>query len=192
MDEFLYECNFIIYAYYIFYQLPFEADLTKEKDRILIKSRTLPNDCEISFWLNHVIETVITQNENIVYYLHFEFISFKKTNPIFDDFFNYIKEHDYDKKFEVLICCSGGFTSSFFAEGLKKEAKRRQSNVIIHSGCYSHIQWQNIDKQYDLILLAPQIGYLLTEHQNCSCIKTIPTNLYATCNYGKVFDLIYQ
>lgn len=192
MDAFLYERNYFIYALHIFYQLPFEATFTEEKERILLKRKGIADTCEVSFWKNHVIEMVVMHEETMIYYLHFEFIDFRGAKSIFDDFFAYCKEHYCDKKYDVLICCSGGYTSTLFAEGVKKEAEKRHSRVTISSGYYSHMQWQDIDKQYDLILLAPQIGYLLAKHQNCGCIQTIPTNLYATYSYGKVFDLIDQ
>lgn len=192
MDTFLYETNYLIYAMHIFYQLPFEAELIKEKERILLKSKNLPDVCEISFWKNNVIEIVIEQAKDMIYYLHFEFLTFQGAKSIFDDFFIYCKERYIDKKYEVLICCSGGFTSTLFAEGVKEEARRRKSQVIISSGCYNHMQWQEVEKQYDLVLLAPQIAYLLSNHKNCPWIKAIPTNLYATYNYRKVLDLIDQ
>ena len=75
MDTFLYETNYLIYAMHIFYQLPFEAELIKEKERILLKSKNLPDVCEISFWKNNVIEIVIEQAKDMIYYLHFEFLT---------------------------------------------------------------------------------------------------------------------
>ena len=58
----------------------------------------------------------------------------------------------------LLLCCSGGMTTAFFADKIKNGIK--VLNLKYGSSCYFISKIYNVAQNYDVILLAPQVSYV--------------------------------
>ena len=114
-----------------------------------------------------------------------EFIDFLNAIHLFHDFMEWL----FPKKtIKVLICCSSALTSSYLVEELKEYIQKNHENIDIEASSFHHICEKGKDKQ--LILLAPQVGYLAKKYTSSFNIQVIPTNIYATYNYSKIVEMI--
>lgn len=185
MDLFLSNINYLIYLKYVYYHFPIKSIIKHLDKRIVIQDKN--EILQVTFWDNQVIELQVNDDKQLNYYLHFEFNNFEKANKLFEDFVVFYSNSQLCQS-RVLICCSGGLTSSYFAEGLKNYAKMNAINIQVEACSYTSIN-QNVD-DYDLVLLAPQIHYLLPKYKQYANIELMPTNIYATYNYFKALNLI--
>lgn len=187
MDYFLNDVDYLIYSKYIYYCFPKGSIIEYEDDCILIKN----NDYhfQVTLWDTKIIELQSFRNYTIDYYLHFEFKDFLKANHLFHEFISFCKKK-YENTIRILICCTGGYTSTYFAEGLKKYIQNHYQNIKIDACSYTIIE--NRIYNYDLILLAPQIHYLYTQYIKYTHIFMIPTNIYATYNYHEALNIIQE
>lgn len=182
MDVFLREINYQIFKRYVYYCLPKSKIKNNQFGTILIHNQLY---CQIFFTNQFVIELSIEKNNKPFYYLHFEFIDFSNAIQLFHDFMEYLIPHDPIK---VLICCSSALTSSYLVEELKKYIQKNHENINITASSFHHIYEKSKDN--DLILLAPQVGYLAKKYACSFNIQVIPTNIYATYNYSKIVEMI--
>lgn len=137
----------------------------------------------VDFWfdLNICEQRVYDENNNIVFYLHYEYIDFEQAFNLFTDFITQLLEHkEKDKK--IVVCCSSGVTSSSFALKLQDLANYLHLPYRFYSKPIYLLREEM--KNYDLVLLAPQIQYLYDVVVKYENVKTIciRTRTYATNN----------
>ena len=81
------------------------------------------------------------------------------------------------QKTKVLLCCSGGLTTSYFAREINEANKLLKNAIEVSAVGYN--QLYQIGKQFDIIFLAPQISYLHVQIQSilkrASCFKNTST-----------------
>ena len=153
--------------------------ILEEKDGIV---------CQVIFWKNNVIECRI-EDENVnYYYLHFEYESFSQSTKLIDDFLSFKEDFFNNEATHVLVCCSGGFTSSLLVDGLNRIIKEMNYRMTVEFGSCYKADLNNAN--YDLILLAPQIGHLKTQLKTTIPIDIIPTNIYGASNYHALLTFI--
>lgn len=182
MDVFLREINYQIFKKYVYYCLP-KSKLNDNKFGTLLINEQL--HCQIFFTKQMVMELSVEKNNQPYYYLHYEFIDFLNAIHLFHDFMEWL----FPKKtIKVLICCSSALTSSYLVEELKEYIQKNHENIDIEASSFHHICEKGKDKQ--LILLAPQVGYLAKKYTSSFNIQVIPTNIYATYNYSKIVEMI--
>ena len=110
----------------------------------------------------------------------------------FYDFYDSLTKHTKCPPLKIILCCSGGLSSSFFANKLAELISLKHLNYeIIPLGFY---QLNSSYLDCDAIYLAPQISYL--EPQAMNIVKnTVPVHcvtpsVYATYNYRGLLDMI--
>ena len=119
-----------------------------------------------------VMELSIEKDHQPYYYLHFEFVDFSNAIQLFHDFMEYLLPK---KTIKVLICCSSALTSSYLVEKLKEYIQVNHENIDIEASSFHHIHEKGINN--DLILLAPQVGYLSKKYANTFNVQVIPTKI---------------
>ncbi|MFV0394941.1 MAG: PTS sugar transporter subunit IIB [Coprobacillaceae bacterium] len=136
----------------------------------------------ISFWNHGVIEEQIidTTNNEVIFYIHFEFINLFQAKSLTMDFSEHIKKITTKKN--ILIVCSCGITYSLFANTL--EELIAENNLDYTVNAINLHSLETVKDTYDYICLAPQIRYLLPtltkkHHQQ---IIAIDTGVFATNN----------
>ncbi len=142
----------------------------------------------IILWRNGVIECRIEDLETSYYYLHFEYETFASFTKLIDDYLLFMKDFYNKEAAHILVCCSGGFTSSLLADGVNRIIQEMKYPMTIEFGSCFHVNFEN--KKYDLILLAPQIGYMKNQLKSSCLIDIIPTNIYGASNYHGLLTFI--
>lgn len=86
-----------------------------------------------------------------------------------------------EKTIRVLLSCSAGLTTSMFAENLNSITEMLnldyQFNVVSYLSIYEEVE------NYDVVLIAPQIGYMLKRLQDTltdRLVLQIPTSVFAS------------
>lgn len=195
MDSFFQDINFDIYKLWI-----------ENLSIAGVKIEKKPNDESViyfkkdkilgitAFYRDYLVEHEIidTYTNERLYYMHYQFIDFKFSLSIFNDFINTLKKFHNQKQIKVLLCCSVGYTSTYFAHGIKEFCKLIKAPIEIDAGGY--LQIDDVSQNYQLILLAPQIAYLqpklLLKYQRN--VFSIPPRIFATNDYKHVVDFILK
>lgn len=190
MDVFLNQSNYIILYQWVKNQAKDVKETVDPWTHTLHKQFEKYDMC-VSFYKTGIIEEIITNNDNneIIYYIHFQFRDFHQGHKMFNDFFTFIKKLITQPK-KVLICCSCGLTSTFFAENLQGYAK---NDNISFQAC-SIDKAQNNSSQCDLILLTPQVHYYEPQlyQSTHKDIMNISIADYASHNYAQILSSINQ
>ena len=129
MDDFLRDIHYDIFGYYIYEQLPKGTQKESHDDSLKISNQDY--HIQIQLWKNKIIEFQRFNHQKVDYYLHFEFINFTKSNQLLTEFLNDSLNHL--KEYKVLICCTGGLTSTYFAEGLKDYLKYKNTTMKVEA-----------------------------------------------------------
>lgn len=155
---------------------------------------------QIQFYDHNLIELMIEDvyTANQVYYLHFEMIDMKMIADHIQSFFRFLSGHHkettlskqrYQKeKLKILLSCSVGLTSSYFADLMKQALCSVEDEITIDA--VSYLELDRVEPEYDIILLAPQIAYKypeLKEKYGCKLMK-IDTVDFATGNVRHVLN----
>ncbi|MBO6047243.1 MAG: ROK family protein, partial [Erysipelotrichaceae bacterium] len=94
---------------------------------------------------------------------------------------------------KILLSCTGGLTTSLFATQLNDGAKVMGFDYEFDAISYTNLYEKG--KQYDVLLLAPQIAYKKAEVSKVfprQIVATIPGVIFATYNVASTFELIKQ
>lgn len=147
----------------------------------------------IVIWTNGIIEEqILDDQENLLFYLHYELVSLAQGQKLFYDFYEALTKHQKQSPLKILICCSGGLSSTFFATKLAELISLKHLNYeIIPIGFY---QLDESFQDYDALYLAPQISYLEPKAMNIVKhkvpVRCISASIYATYNYRGLLDMI--
>lgn len=197
MDEFYLEINVILFLEWIIgqgqkYNLQINYE-SEKKDILLIKNSNIRG--KIIYYGNGIFEEELTNvhtNENI-FYLHFQFVHFKHAITLFKEMANCAIEAVNKPQVRVLLCCSGGLTTTLFASKMSELAILENLPYEISATGYPKLF--ELADQYDVIMFAPQISYLLTEAKERlenKKVLMIPTQIFATNDFSKALKLIYD
>ena len=197
MDEFYLEINSIFYLKWIVIQgkkynlkIKFEND---NEDTIIIKY----NDIEamIKYYGDGIFEQKIINclNNDVVFYLHFKLKYLNHAIKLFEDMIDCIFEVANRPFVSILLCCSGGLTTTLFASKMMELAKLNKLSYQITAIGYSRLP--DVAKDYDIIMLAPQISYLLPQVEVLlpeKDIVVIPTKIFAMNDFSGALMIINE
>lgn len=144
---------------------------------------------EITFWKQGVIEETIKskETEEMYFYMHYEFINLLQASKLTASFTKHLATIDSTKK--ILIVCSCGISSSYFASNLEQYARDKHIKVSVEASGMQHLQ--PTLHQYDCVLLAPQVQHLAPKLlASTSRLLPIDTHIFATGNYVALLSLI--
>lgn len=144
----------------------------------------------ISFYSNQIIEEqILDKEERIHYYMHFEFIDLLQASRFVSDFMQCSKNLSHHKS-KVLLCCSCGITSAFFAEQLQLHIYAGHLDIKIEAiDIYTLMQEM---PNTELILLSPQVGHYYHSFSALfpNKVVKIPITDYAAYQYASILQLI--
>lgn len=148
---------------------------------------------EVTFNPYHIIELKITskKREELDFYLHFQMNTLKHAVSLFNEMIVCLLKLDHEAKTKVLLCCSGGLTTSYFAQEINKASKLLKNNIEVSAVGYN--QLYQIGQQFDLILLAPQVSYLRAQVQSIlknQVVMTIPPLVFACYDVVSILNFI--
>lgn len=149
---------------------------------------------EIHFWTHqHIIEEIITnKDEDIIFYLHFRIMNLAATRQFIQDFFKQMVSKQ-DIKY-IGMSCTCGITSSLFVEKIQQLSQ--MFNLPYHFQVIPLHDIQNVYKDYDMIILAPQTSYLEPKikaicQKDCY-VMSMDASVFATSHYQKALAMIQE
>lgn len=144
-----------------------------------------------------IIDKLTNQN---VFYLHFEVKDFWMCRNNIISFFRFLKGEEKLSNqsstlnlspIKILITCTSGFTSSYFASLMQETFDKNEITVFIDACPISELD--NVVKDYDIVLLAPQVSYVYIplKKKFGKKIMQIDAMDFATGNVNKTLQSIF-
>lgn len=197
MDEFLRDIYVAVFRKWVTYaksdQYVIREVETAEENAVIFDSAQTVG--KIVFHDEDVMELSVTNKNtgDIEYYLHFQMQTLKHAVGLFNEMIHTILSYNEQKTLKVLLSCSSGLTTGFFAEELNNGAKTLNKNYYFNAVAYNELA--DAGRDYDMILLAPQISYQQARVQSIfdhTPVASIPAQVFAKYDVGAVFDLISE
>lgn len=152
----------------------------------LIKLLTAYGEASISFTEiegKTIVEFSIVSNKDnsTKFYLHFELNDENHAKQLYNEMVETLTSLKDEKTVRVLLSCSAGLTTSMFAQNLNSIAE--MLNLDFQFDAVSYLSIYEEVENYDVVLIAPQIGYLLKRLQDTltdRLVLQIPTSVFAS------------
>lgn len=148
---------------------------------------------EIHFYDMNIVEFNILslKNEESEFYLHFQLNDMVHAKELFTEMMNTLIHITENQVIKVLLCCSSALTTSYFCEQLNKASEILTLKYQFEAVSYNKVYQKGLF--YDIILLAPQIGFEEKKIHNAMKeipIFTIPASIYGKYDTGKLIRLV--
>lgn len=120
------------------------------------------------------------KDQEVKFYLHFELNDDDHAHQLYDEMVETLIELKNKKTLKVLLSCSSGLTTSMFASNLNSVVEMLGEDYHFEAVAYTNI-YEEVEN-YDVILIAPQIGYLLKRLKESlpdKLVLQIPTAIFA-------------
>ena len=191
LDEFYKDLYMDIFKKWICLQKSPNYRIKEYKDIVQIESSY--GIAEVTFNLYYIIELKVTskKRKELDFYLHFQMNTLKHAVSLFNEMITCLLKLDYEAKTKVLLCCSGGLTTSYFAQEINKASKLLKNTIEVSAVGYN--QLYQIGQQFDFIFLAPQISYLHAQVQSIlkdQVVMKIPPLVFARYDVGTLLKMI--
>ena len=134
--------------------------------------------------------TNLADDEN-KFYLHFELRELEYAEELFAEMLDTIIVLKNQQKTKVLLSCTGGLTTGFFADKLNEASALLSLNYEFNAVPFHKLYEVAFD--YSIILLAPQIGYQIKNAQevlNNQLVLKIPPKVFASYDSGEMLKFI--
>ncbi len=166
-----------------------EEDQNDERIEMHLKSDFADGYVTVHFLDFTVVEyRVTTAEEESAFYLHFELQDLDHAEQLYTEMQQCILAASGNEEKHILLCCSCGLTTSFFAMKLNEAAKSLDLKMDFEAVSYEKLYESSRTK--DMILLAPQIGFQKKNAEKILTDKIILEIPVAIFSGYKVFDLI--
>lgn len=191
LDEFYKDLYMDVFKKWICFQKSPHYRIKECKDFVQLESPF--GIAEVTFNLYCIIELKVTskKREELDFYLHFQMNTLKHAVSLFNEMLVCLLKLDHEAKTKVLLCCSGGLTTSYFAQEINKASKLLKNTIEVSAVGYN--QLYQIDQQFDFIFLAPQISYLHAQVQSIlkdQVVMKIPPLVFARYDVGTLLKMI--
>lgn len=194
MDEFLKEIHTQFFKEWICIQKDKRYKVfvdNKNQDTIYIETEY--GQGEITFNPLCIIELKVTNKitKDVDFYLHFQMKTMKHAVELFYEMIESIIQLSNKPITKVLLSCTGGLTTGFFAQRINEVVQLLGLNLKVDAIGYN--QLYEVGNNYDIILLAPQISYLYAKVHDVlkeQIILNIPPQIFAKYDVGKIISLI--
>ena len=196
MDDYLREIQTAIFRKWIsnqkrdyYYLYPSETD----PDAIIIENEYCYS--YVTFNPQCIIELCVMnkRTDEMAFYLHFQFKTLNHAISLFEEMDQCIQKMVNQPICRLLLCCSGGMTTAFFADKIKNGIKVLNLNMEVAATSYQKIY--NVAQNYDVILLAPQVSYVKLQVEKVfknKLVLKIPTQIFASYNVGALITFVEE
>lgn len=194
MDEFLSDIHTLAFKQWILGQNRFDYKIfLSEKNENIIIIETPYSHSEITFNKMNIIELTVTNttNDNIEFYLHFQMKTLKHATELFEEMLECIKKLVDKPVIKVLLSCTGGLTTGFFAEKLNEAVDLLSLDFKFAAVPYGDLF--EAGTKYDVILLAPQISYMHAKVQEIlrdKVVLKLPSAIFAKYDAKEAIELV--
>ena len=83
---------------------------------------------------------------------------------------------------KIMLCCSSGMSTSLLVKKMQEEAARRGLEADIRA--YGASEFEVQVPQYQVVLLGPQVKYMLPDMQGRAAEHGIPVDVINMMDYG--------
>lgn len=182
MDDFLKDIHREVFKKWIIYQLQHYSHFSYEIIDPNTYSIYYNNKIgQFVIWDVGIIEESIYEGETLLFYLHYELNHLHLAVDYFYRMIEQIKTASFKQNIHVLLCCSGGMTTGFFAEKLNNYCQLNHIHVEVSATAVYHLP--NVYQDYDMILVAPQLRYQvieLSQKYQPTVVQSIDPVVFAT------------
>ena len=152
--------------------------------------------CEINFMdeLN-IVEFRMTRlrDEETCFYLHFQLNDREHAEQLYREMIQVLLDQKNHQIVKILLCCTAGLTTSFFAEKLTETAKTMSFDYEFEAMSVNDV-YENA-KNYKAVLLAPQIAYVYNKLKDMipdTPVLKIPTSVFAGYDAAKGVEFVKE
>lgn len=162
-------------------------------DHINVESSHADGEIQIYHLECDIVEMRLSSSsthENF-FFLHFELKDEDHAKGLFREMMDSLKKHENRKTLRVLLSCTSGLTTSFFASKLAEASATLSLDYQFEAVEYAKLYETGFD--YNVILLAPQIGYQYKKAKEIFAGQTvisIPAAIFASYDAGAMISLI--
>jgi len=193
MDEFLREINISVFHEWILMQQDDRYEIRDEGKVIVLENEAA--SAKTYFRPESIIELELTNRKNLKceFYLHFRLQNLKHGTQLFKEMMQAFLNVSEDKNTRVLLSCTSGLTTNFFAQMLNEGARSTGLPLEFEACSYNLLADKGVE--YDLIMLAPQIGWMEPRVQsifNRTPVVTIPSKLFAAYDVMGTFAFVKE
>lgn len=194
MDKFLADIYLECFKMWILSQGNEQCRISLYDDKT-IKIMTQYSESTICFYPNQIVEFNVTNKfkNKIELYLHFQFKNMKHTRELFNEMYETIQKLIKKPVVRVLLCCSGGLTTGYFAQKLNEAASLLSINIEVDAIAYDHLY--EVGDGYDVIMLAPQISYFYAKASAIlknKIVLKIPSAIFAKYDVKEMISFIEE
>lgn len=196
MDEFLRDISVSVFKEWILFQKYNEYQINfnqEDPDKIYITTEY--GNGTIIFNDYNIIEfqVINTLNNETEFYLHFQMKTMKHALELFYEMLDCLKKLVHRPITKILLSCSGGLTTSFFASKMNDAARLLFLNYHVEAIGYN--QLFDVGNDYDIIMLAPQISFMHAKVQEIlsnQIVINIPPQVFAKYDVGKMIAIMKE
>ena len=134
--------------------------------------------------------TNLADDEN-KFYLHFELRDLNHAEELFAEMLQTIIELKDKQSLKILLSCTGGLTTGFFAEKLNESAKILELDYKFDAVPFHKLY--EVARDYSIILLAPQISFQakkIAEILHDQLVLKIPAKIFASYDIPEMLKFI--
>lgn len=193
MDRYYWNENILILKRWVYYQIKkhpeIELQLHDERTYLLIYKN---KKARFVVWPQGYVEEAIIQNNQLMFYLHYQFHDFKYATDLFERMLDKILEDTNHVDINVLLCCSSGLTTGYFAQRANQFCELNQLPYKIDAVGVDEIPY--LDKDYSIVLFAPQVQYQINHIKDTIKVKyaLIDPTTFATYDCAKLIKTVDQ
>ena len=194
MDKFLADIYLECFKIWILSQGNEQCRISLHDDKT-IKIMTQYSESTICFYPNQIVEFNVTNKfkNEVELYLHFQFKNMKHTRKLFNEMYETIQKLIKKPVVKVLLCCSGGLTTGYFAQKINEAASLLSINIEVDAIAYDYLY--EVGDGYDVIMLAPQISYLYAKANAIlknKIVLKIPSVIFAKYDVKEMISFIEE
>lgn len=194
MDEFYEEVYFeIFWKYMNHYHYPKEMKVFFDDHKISIETQYSRSEIIKSEFQIFEFQVKNTYTQQVEFYLHFQMKNMRHALDLFKEMMNIIETLVHKPKTKVLLTCTGGLTTGYFAMNLNETANAMHKDYIFKAVAIEQLEEEAQDQ--DMILLAPQVSYQhasIQEKYSNKIVLKVPPRVYAKYDTGKMLEIIEE
>ena len=131
------------------------------------------------------------KNHETEFFLHFHAEPEEHARDLYRQMVQTLKDLGNRKNNRILLCCTAGMTTSFFAEELNKTAQTLHENYEFEAVSVNEVYVRGLE--FDAVLVAPQVGFM--QKKIAAVLKdmpviAVPASIFGSYNTGACLELV--
>ena len=196
MEDFLKDVYTSIYKKWILFQQIDNCQImlsSKDQNKIILETKY--GVANVIFYKFNIIElNVISKiDQESCFFLHFQMNNINHAINLFYEMVECLKTLIKKPKIKILLCCSGGLTTTYFAYKIDEAIQLFALDYEIAATGYNELFKKG--EQYDVILLAPQVSFMYAKVKKIfkdKYLLNIPAQVFAKYDVKEILNLVDQ